>query len=150
MGKLRCLVATSSLELGVDMGAVNLVVQVESPESWHRGLQRIGRAGHGAGDVSQGRIFPKHRGDLLECAVVARRMRERRDRTTVVPRNPLDVLAQQIVAMVATGEAGACRAWRARSARLPLQRADARAAGRVLDMLTGATRPTSSPSCGRA
>src|SRR3954454_13777365 len=75
-GELPCLVATSSLELGIDMGAVDLVLQVESPKSVTAGLQRIGRAGHGVGDVSKGRIFPKFRADLLECAVVAKRMRE--------------------------------------------------------------------------
>jgi ATP-dependent Lhr-like helicase len=100
-GELPCLVATSSLELGIDMGAVDLVLQVESPKSVTAGLQRIGRAGHGVGDVSKGRIFPKFRADLLECAVVARRMREGLIETTVVPRNPLDVLAQQVVAMAA-------------------------------------------------
>jgi ATP-dependent Lhr-like helicase len=100
-GELPCLVATSSLELGIDMGAVDLVIQVESPKSVARGLQRIGRAGHSVGDISRGRIFPKFRADLLECAVVARRMREARIETTVVPRNPLDVLAQQIVAIAA-------------------------------------------------
>ncbi len=100
-GELPCLVATSSLELGIDMGAVDLVLQVESPKSVARGLQRIGRAGHNVGDVSKGRIFPKFRADLLECAVVARRMREGAIEPTVVPRNPLDVLAQQIVAMAA-------------------------------------------------
>src|SRR3712207_5708790 len=103
-GELPCLVATSSLELGIDMGAVDLVLQVESPKSVTAGLQRIGRAGHGVGEVSKGRIFPKFRADLLECAVVARRMREGEIETTVVPRNPLDVLAQQIVALAATGE----------------------------------------------
>ncbi|HEY6526704.1 MAG TPA: DEAD/DEAH box helicase [Solirubrobacteraceae bacterium] len=106
-GELPCLVATSSLELGIDMGAVDLVIQVESPKSVARGLQRIGRAGHSVGDVSRGRIFPKFRSDLLECAVVARRMREAQIETTVVPRNPLDVLAQQIVAIAAAaGEDG--------------------------------------------
>ena len=100
-GELPCLVATSSLELGIDMGAVDLVIQVESPKSVSRGLQRIGRAGHSVGDVSRGRIFPKFRADLLECAVVARRMREAKIETTVVPRNALDVLAQQIVAIAA-------------------------------------------------
>ncbi|MHB8691818.1 MAG: DEAD/DEAH box helicase [Solirubrobacteraceae bacterium] len=100
-GELPCLVATSSLELGIDMGAVDLVIQVESPKSVARGLQRIGRAGHSVGDVSRGRIFPKFRGDLLECAVVAKRMREALIETTVVPRNALDVLAQQIVAIAA-------------------------------------------------
>ncbi len=103
-GELPCLVATSSLELGIDMGAVDLVLQVESPKSVSRGLQRIGRAGHSVGDTSKGRIFPKFRGDLLECAVVARRMREGLIESTVVPRNPLDVLAQQVVAMAAAEE----------------------------------------------
>src|SRR5438045_4394843 len=100
-GELPCLVATSSLELGIDMGAVDLVLQVESPKSVTRGLQRIGRAGHGVGEVSKGRIFPKFRADLLETTVVVKRMREGLIEQTVVPRNPLDVLAQQIVAMAA-------------------------------------------------
>jgi ATP-dependent helicase Lhr and Lhr-like helicase len=103
-GELPCLVATSSLELGIDMGAVDLVVQVESPKSVTAGIQRIGRAGHGVGEVSRGRIFPKFRADLLECAVVAKRMRDGDIEPTVVPRNPLDVLAQQIVAATATGD----------------------------------------------
>ncbi|MBA2261948.1 MAG: DEAD/DEAH box helicase, partial [Solirubrobacterales bacterium] len=103
-GELPCLVATSSLELGIDMGAVDLVVQVESPKSVARGLQRIGRAGHNVGDVSKGRIFPKFRADLLECAVVVKLMREGRIEPTVVPRNPLDVLAQQIVAIAAAAD----------------------------------------------
>ncbi|MDX6650754.1 MAG: ATP-dependent helicase Lhr and Lhr-like helicase [Solirubrobacteraceae bacterium] len=101
-GDLPCLVATSSLELGIDMGAVDLVLQVESPKSVSRGLQRIGRAGHNVGDVSKGRIFPKFRADLLECAVVVKRMREGAIEPTVVPRNPLDVLAQQVVAIAAS------------------------------------------------
>jgi len=98
-GALRCIVATSSLELGIDMGAVDLVLQVASPGSVSRGLQRIGRAGHAVGEVSRGIIFPKYRGDLVECAVLARRMREGAIESTVVPRNALDVLAQQIVAL---------------------------------------------------
>jgi ATP-dependent helicase Lhr and Lhr-like helicase len=100
-GEIPCIVATSSLELGIDMGAVDLVLQVESPKSVAAGLQRIGRAGHNVGEVSKGRIFPKFRADLLECAVVAKGMREGAIEPTVVPRNPLDVLAQQIVAMAA-------------------------------------------------
>ncbi|HEV7772137.1 MAG TPA: DEAD/DEAH box helicase [Conexibacter sp.] len=100
-GEIPCIVATSSLELGIDMGAVDLVLQVESPKSVAAGLQRIGRAGHNVGDTSKGRIFPKFRADLLECAVVARRMRDGAIEPTVVPRNPLDVLAQQIVAIAA-------------------------------------------------
>ena len=103
-GELPCLVATSSLELGIDMGAVDLVIQVESPKSVTAGLQRIGRAGHGPGEVAKGRIFPKFRADLLEATVVAKRMREGEIEPTVVPRNPLDVLAQQIVAMAASVE----------------------------------------------
>jgi ATP-dependent Lhr-like helicase len=103
-GEIPCIVATSSLELGIDMGAVDLVLQVESPKSVAAGLQRIGRAGHGVGEISRGRIFPKFRADLLECAVLARRMREGAIEPTVVPRNPLDVLAQQIVAMAAAEE----------------------------------------------
>src|SRR5213076_561687 len=96
-GEIPCLVATSSLELGIDMGAVDLVIQVESPKSVARGLQRIGRAGHELGAVSKGRIFPKFRADLLEAAVVLQRMREGAIEETQIPRNPLDVLAQQIV-----------------------------------------------------
>jgi ATP-dependent Lhr-like helicase len=105
-GDLPCLVATSSLELGIDMGAVDLVLQIESPKSVARGLQRIGRAGHGVDQISRGRIFPKFRGDLLECAVVARRMHEGLIEPTVVPRNALDVLAQQIVAIAVSAEPG--------------------------------------------
>ena len=100
-GKLPALVATSSLELGIDMGAIDLVVQVESPTSVASGLQRIGRAGHRVGEPSKGRIFPKFRGDLVEAAVVVSRMKAGLIEETRIPRNPIDVLAQQIVAMVA-------------------------------------------------
>jgi len=103
-GELPCLVATSSLELGIDMGAVDLVIQIESPKSVTRGLQRIGRSGHTIGEVSSGRIFPKFRADLLECAVVARRMRDGEIEETVIPSNPLDVLAQHLVSMAAMDE----------------------------------------------
>jgi ATP-dependent Lhr-like helicase len=103
-GRLKALVATSSLELGIDMGAVDLVIQVESPGSVSRGLQRIGRAGHQVGEPSRGKVFPKHRGDLVEAAVVVARMREGLVEETHYPRNPIDVLAQQIVAMVALDE----------------------------------------------
>ena len=100
-GALRGLVATSSLELGIDMGAVDLVIQVESPGAVSRGLQRIGRAGHQVGEPSRGYIFPKHRGDLVEAAVVTRRMHDGLIEATRYLRNPLDVLAQQIVAHLA-------------------------------------------------
>ena len=100
-GDLRAIVATSSLELGIDMGAVDLVIQVESPGAVSRGLQRIGRAGHQVGEPSRGSIYPKHRGDLLEAAVVVRRMLDGQIESTRYLRNPLDVLAQQIVAHTA-------------------------------------------------
>ena len=100
-GRLPCVVATSSLELGIDMGAVDLVVQVESPGSVASGLQRIGRAGHHVGEASVGKVFPKYRGDLLEATVVVDRMRAGEIEATRYPRTPLDVLAQQIVAMAA-------------------------------------------------
>ncbi len=100
-GDLRAIVATSSLELGIDMGAVDLVIQVESPGAVSRGLQRIGRAGHQVGEPSKGTIYPKHRGDLLEAAVVVRRMLDGDIESTRYLRNPIDVLAQQIVAHVA-------------------------------------------------
>ncbi|HEY4227285.1 MAG TPA: DEAD/DEAH box helicase, partial [Candidatus Limnocylindrales bacterium] len=98
-GRIPALVATSSLELGIDMGAVDLVVLVESPTSVASGLQRVGRAGHQVGEPSKGIVFPKFRGDLLESAVVVKRMHDGAIETTVMPRNPLDVLAQQLVAM---------------------------------------------------
>ncbi|MFG3696557.1 ATP-dependent helicase [Micromonospora sp. NPDC047620] len=100
-GQLPAVVATSSLELGIDMGAVDLVVQIEAPPSVAAGLQRVGRAGHQVGAVSRGVVFPKHRGDLLSCTVVAERMGGGAIEELHYPRNPLDVLAQQIVAMVA-------------------------------------------------
>jgi ATP-dependent Lhr-like helicase len=98
-GRLPAIVATSSLELGIDMGAVDLVIQIESPASVASGLQRVGRAGHQVGEPSRGVIFPKFRGDLLEAAVVTARMHEGAVEETRLPRNPLDVLAQQLVAM---------------------------------------------------
>lgn len=99
-GNIPAVVATSSLELGIDMGAVDLVIQVEAPPTVASALQRVGRAGHQVGEVSRAAIFPKHRGDLLACAVVAQQMQERRIEPTRMTRNALDVLAQHIVAMV--------------------------------------------------
>ncbi|HEY6378308.1 MAG TPA: DEAD/DEAH box helicase, partial [Candidatus Dormibacteraeota bacterium] len=103
-GRLPAIVATSSLELGIDMGAVDLVIQVEAPTSVASGIQRIGRAGHHVGEPSTGVVFPKFRGDLLECAVVVARMLSGDIETTRVLRCPLDVLAQQVVAMAAMDE----------------------------------------------
>ncbi|MCW2897703.1 MAG: associated domain protein, partial [Actinomycetia bacterium] len=100
-GRLPAVVATSSLELGIDMGAVDLVIQVESPPSVASGLQRVGRAGHNVGDVSRGVIFPKYAADLVQAAVVADRMQAGAIEELRIPRNPLDVLAQQVVAMAA-------------------------------------------------
>ncbi|HVF03919.1 MAG TPA: ATP-dependent helicase [Frankiaceae bacterium] len=100
-GRLPAVVATSSLELGIDMGAVDLVIQVEAPPSVASGLQRVGRAGHQVGAVSRGVLFPKYRGDLVQSAVVVERMRDGAIESLRYPRNPLDVLAQQIVSMVA-------------------------------------------------
>ncbi|HEY4152447.1 MAG TPA: DEAD/DEAH box helicase, partial [Pseudolysinimonas sp.] len=100
-GRLRCVVATSSLELGIDMGAVDLVIQVESPPSVASGLQRVGRAGHQVGEISKGVLFPKHRADLLHTTVASERMRTGLIEALAVPTNPLDILAQQTVAAVA-------------------------------------------------
>src|SRR5713101_1858022 len=100
-GELPCIVATSSLELGIDMGSVDLVVQIEAPPSIASGLQRIGRAGHQVGGVPRGIVFPKHRGDLLGSAAAAEGMAAGQVEETFYPRNPLDVLAQQIVATCA-------------------------------------------------
>ena len=136
-GLLRGLVATSSLELGIDMGAVDQVVQVESPPSVATGIQRVGRAGHSVGEISRGTILPKFRGDLLETAAVVERMLAGQIETTVVPVNPLDVVAQQIVAMVALDE------WRVEDMAVLIRRAHPfrdlgqRSFEAVLDMLSG-------------
>ena len=136
-GRLPALVATSSLELGIDMGAIDLVIQIEAPPSVAAGLQRIGRAGHQVGEPSTGKIFPKYRGDLLEAAVVVRRMLDGAIEETRIPRNPLDVLAQQIVA------AGAMDRWSVDALHALVTRTEpfrdlsrAQLAG-VLDMLSG-------------
>lgn len=136
-GRLRAITATSSLELGIDMGAVDLVVQIESPGAVARGLQRIGRAGHQVGAVSRGRIVPKFRGDLLEAAVCARGMLDGKVEAIRLPENCLDVLAQQIVAMCAT------QPWKVADLERVVSRAASyRNLGRasltaVLDMLAG-------------
>ena len=149
-GVLPCVVATSSLELGIDMGAVDLVIQVEAPPSVASGLQRVGRAGHQVGAVSTGVVFPKYRGDLVACAVVAERMTAGAIESLRYPRNPLDVLAQHIVAMVALepwslAELAARRApGGARSPRCP-----SRPCTPCSTCWPGATRPRSSASCAR-
>jgi ATP-dependent Lhr-like helicase len=137
VGRLRALVATSSLELGIDMGAVDLVIQVEAPQSVVSGIQRIGRAGHNVGDASTGVIFPKHRGDLLECAVAVERMVRGDIETTRVPRNPLDVLAQQIVAVCALEERGVDEIFALVRRAYPFTDLSERVFNATLDMLAG-------------
>ena len=136
-GRIPCLVATSSLELGIDMGAVDLVVQVESPKSVARGLQRIGRSGHSLDAVSKGRIFPKFRADLLESAVVLQRMREGAIEETQIPRNPLDVLAQQVVAICAEEEIEVAELHRLVRGAYPFADLSRPQLENVLDMLAG-------------
>ncbi len=136
-GTLPAVVATSSLELGIDMGAVDLVIQVESPPSVASGLQRTGRAGHNVGDVSRGIFFPKYQGDLVQSTVVTQRMRGGQIEELRMPRNPLDVLAQQIVAMTALDE------WRVSELEQTIRRAAPFSGltrpvlNAVLDMLAG-------------
>ncbi len=136
-GRIPCLVATSSLELGIDMGAVDLVVQIESPKSVARGLQRIGRAGHTLEAVSKGRIFPKFRADLLECAVVVQRMHAGAIEETQIPRNPLDVLAQQVVAVCADEEIEVDELHRLVRGAYPFADLSRAQLENVLDMLAG-------------
>jgi ATP-dependent Lhr-like helicase len=136
-GRLPAVVATSSLELGIDMGSVDLVVQVEAPPTVASGLQRVGRAGHQVGAVSRGVLFPKYRGDLVQCALVVERMKSGAIESTRYLRNPLDVLAQQIVAVVSerprtVDEVGALVRRSAPFAALPDSALHA-----VLDMLAG-------------
>ncbi|HZT96920.1 MAG TPA: DEAD/DEAH box helicase, partial [Chloroflexota bacterium] len=136
-GELPALVATSSLELGIDMGAVDLVIQISSPTSVARGIQRIGRAGHSVGEPSYGVILPTHRGDLLECATLAERMLTGEIETTSVPRNPLDVLAQQIVAMCALDQWPVDDLRRVVTGAYPFVELGDRAFEATLDMLDG-------------
>ena len=136
-GGIRALVATSSLELGIDMGAIDLVVQIEAPPSVASGLQRIGRAGHQAGAVSEGIVFPKFRGDLIACAAVTRAMHDGQVETTRYPRNPLDVLAQQIVAMAAMDPWSVDEMFSRVRQAAPFAELSRRAFEGVLDMLSG-------------
>ncbi|WP_286901423.1 DEAD/DEAH box helicase [Thermocrispum sp.] len=136
-GALKAVVATSSLELGIDMGAVDLVVQVEAPTSVASGLQRVGRAGHQVAEVSRAKILPKHRGDLLVATVVGKLMAEGQVERTVVPRHPLDVLAQQLVAIVCTGEFTADELYDLVRGAAPYAQLPRSAFDATLDMLAG-------------
>ncbi|MCB1800587.1 MAG: DEAD/DEAH box helicase [Gammaproteobacteria bacterium] len=136
-GRIKGIVATSSLELGIDMGAVDRVVLVESPGSVARGLQRVGRAGHQVGERSVGRIFPKFRGDLLECTVISQRMLDGDIEPLKVPRNTLDVLAQQIVAMCCDEPCSSERIERLVTRAYPFQQLSGDALQAVLEMLSG-------------
>ena len=137
MGTLRGIVATSSLELGIDMGAVDLVVQVEAPPSVASGMQRIGRASHQVGATSKGTIFPKFRADLLACAAATRAMHEGRVESTRYPRNPLDVLAQQIVAAVSVDTWIADELYTMMRRAAPFAQLSRTLFDSVLDMLSG-------------
>ncbi|MDP9191256.1 MAG: DEAD/DEAH box helicase [Acidobacteriota bacterium] len=136
-GKLPALVATSSLELGIDMGAIDLVIQIEAPPSIASGMQRIGRAGHQAGAASSGIIVPKFRGDLIACAAVTEAMHEGAIEPTRYPRNPLDVLSQQIVAMVAVDPWNADELFAAIRTAAPFAELSRTSFDGVLDMLSG-------------
>jgi ATP-dependent helicase Lhr and Lhr-like helicase len=136
-GQLRALVATSSLELGIDMGAIDLVVQIEAPPSVASGLQRIGRAGHRIEQVSNGVIFPKFRGDLVACAAVTHAMLTGQVEPSRYPRNPLDVLAQQIVAMAAMDDWRVDELFALVRRAAPYAELSRRVFDGVLDMLSG-------------
>jgi len=136
-GALKAIVATSSLEMGIDMGGVDQVLLVESPGSVARGLQRVGRAGHGVGEISRGRIFPKFRGDLLECAVIAGRMLTGELEPFRMPRNALDVLAQQLAAHCVAGERSVDELHALATRAGPYRTLTRGALESVLDMLSG-------------
>jgi ATP-dependent Lhr-like helicase len=136
-GRLKAVVATSSLELGIDMGAVDLVIQVEAPPSVASGLQRVGRAGHQVGEISQGVLFPKHRTDLIDCAVTVQRMLSGDIETMKVPANPLDVLAQHTVAASALEPLDADRWFDAVRRSAPFATLPRSAFEATLDLLSG-------------
>ena len=136
-GNLPAIVATSSLELGIDMGAVDLVIQIEAPPSIASGIQRIGRGGHQVGVPSSGVVFPKYRGDLLACSAVADRMMNGEVEETFYPRNPLDVLAQQLVAMVAMGPVSVERLYATVRSAAPFHDLPRSSFEGVLDLLAG-------------
>src|SRR3954447_15350861 len=136
-GSLRALVATSSLELGIDMGAIDMVVQIEAPPSVASGLQRIGRGGHQANAISEGVIFPKFRGDLVACAAVAKAMHDGAVEATRYPRNPLDIVAQQVVAMTAMDDWDVEDLFAAIRGAAPFAELSRSVFDGVLDMLSG-------------
>jgi ATP-dependent Lhr-like helicase len=136
-GILRCVVATSSLELGIDMGAVDLVIQVEAPPSAASGLQRVGRAGHQVGEISRASLFPKHRGDVLHTAIVTERMLKGQIEAIAVPRNPLDILAQQTVAACALDPLSAEEWYETVRRSAPFQTLPRSAYEATLDLLAG-------------
>ncbi|HND56738.1 MAG TPA: helicase-related protein, partial [Pirellulaceae bacterium] len=136
-GDLPAIVATSSLELGIDMGSVDLVIQISSPPSIAAGMQRIGRAGHQVGAASKGIVLPKFRGDVLACAAASRRMMSGEVERTAFPRNPLDVLAQQIVAMVATRPSYADDLYATVRRAAPFHELPRKSFDGVLDLLSG-------------
>jgi len=136
-GDLRAVVATSTLELGIDMAAVDLVILVESPSSVASGLQRVGRSGHQVGATSKAKVFPKHRGDLLETTVVVDRMYTGSIESTSIPQNPIDVLAQHIVAMVAMDDRDVQETYRLVRGSAPYANLSFEAFTATLDMLAG-------------
>ena len=151
MGHLPAIVATSSLELGIDMGAVDLVIQIEAPPSIASGIQRIGRSGHQVGAQSTGVLFPKFRGDLLASSAAAARITGGEVEPTYFPRNPLDVLAQQLVAMVAMESETVDELFRVVRQAAPFHDLPRSAFERCFGHVGGpAIRRTSFRSCGRA
>ncbi|HJQ78059.1 MAG TPA: DEAD/DEAH box helicase [Acidimicrobiia bacterium] len=136
-GALKAVVATSSLELGIDMGAVDLVLQIESPHSVASGLQRVGRSGHEVGGTSRAKIFPKYRGDLLVATVVASRMGLRKVETTKIPANPIDVLSQQLVAQAVSGDTTADHLYEIARRATPYAGLSRAVFDETLDMLAG-------------
>jgi ATP-dependent Lhr-like helicase len=136
-GRLPALVATSSLELGIDMGAIDLVIQIEAPPSIASGMQRIGRASHQVGAVSEGIVFPKYRGDLIACAAVTDAMHRGVIEPTRYPRNPLDIVAQQLVAMIAVEDWNADDLFETVRGSAPFAELSRASFEGVLDMLSG-------------
>ena len=140
-GQIKALCATSTLELGIDMGAVDLVIQIESPPSVASGMQRIGRAGHHVDAVSEGILFPKYRADLVACAAVTRAMHDGHIESTRFPRNPLDVLCQQLVAIVASARKPGTKELRSRQKSREENPSAERTSPQILESLTASIQP---------